>query len=99
MPDSKKAPNITLEEYQKRLEALKNNRDELAKQINAHKDKAIQHREQLKLFIRQGVETLPPKQQEEHETLQENEQHLQEKLTALQTEAEVLKKLKESITQ
>lgn len=71
------APINTHEEIEKEKAAL-------LLEIQQHKQKAALFREQIKMFLRQGLEELPDKQQQQLEDIEAKEQELQERLAALQ---------------
>ncbi len=56
----------------------------LREEIKQHRLEAIQHREQIKMFMRQGVENLPEKQQKIYQELIQKEEALQKRLNELE---------------
>lgn len=57
----------------------------LLQEINEHKKQAALFREQIKMFLRQGLPELPDKQQQQFEELQTKELELQTKIEALES--------------
>ena len=57
----------------------------LLQEINEHKKQASLFREQIKMFLRQGLQELPDKQQQQFEELQAKELELQTKIEALES--------------
>ncbi len=66
-------------------EAIDAQKKLLLQEINEHKKQAALFREQIKMFLRQGLPELPEKQQQQFEELQARELELQEKIEMLES--------------